>query len=678
MLSSSITSFAADEVNNQQHSVYKADFFAVYTPQNALDMVQRIPGFSFDQGSNERGFGGNAGNVLIDGARPTSKSGGLSGALNRIPAAQVDYIEILRGGVGAGEAAGQAVVANIVLLKEGSSGTWKAELNQVDGANIEGIVKASLSSKLGSWDTSVELDVGRYPGYREALIEEQDVDGVLISSKDEVFIHANDWRFFNGEGSREYDSGKLKLNTRIGKDKFSGDFEREKYLNRLPDDSLIDGAEVTNDNGVTDILEFGGDWTTTGKDWKWRLIGLGQTNDHDFESLFEQQNLEEEPVVGQFRLSNIESEYILRTTFSQLGGSKLKPEVGLEVAKNKLDTKRKLIINGEEISLNNGEIVIEELRSELFANGVYNVNPKLVLEGGITFEFSQIELSGDSDNKQIFRFYKPRLSAIYQLDKAQSLTVEAERRVSQLNFRDFAASTDTNDGNTTSGNSNLRPFKTSELAFTYDWNFSERGSLNVRTYHEWRSDVLEQIILAEAVEATDTTEAIPASHGLGNAGDARFWGINAELNLPLDGFLENGLLEINRGYRNSSFDDPVTEQNRSISWYTPNYLNVSLRQDVIDSKFTWGMSYYSDFIDAGYRVDEKQTFGGNERFRVFIETTRYWGVKMLFQINNINTAEFTRTRYIYNDTDRSGNFVKSERSSRTRKPELRFSISGTF
>ena len=70
-------------------------------------MVERLPGFTFDEGSSDRGFGANAGNVLIDGARPTAKSGGLSAALKRIPADQVEKIEIIRGGVGGGEAAGQ-------------------------------------------------------------------------------------------------------------------------------------------------------------------------------------------------------------------------------------------------------------------------------------------------------------------------------------------------------------------------------------------------------------------------------------------------------------------------------------------------------------------------------------------------------------------------------------------
>ena len=49
---------------------YPPAFFAQYQPGNAMDMVDRIPGFTFDSGSGVRGYEGSAGNVLIDGARP--------------------------------------------------------------------------------------------------------------------------------------------------------------------------------------------------------------------------------------------------------------------------------------------------------------------------------------------------------------------------------------------------------------------------------------------------------------------------------------------------------------------------------------------------------------------------------------------------------------------------------
>jgi len=58
---------------------YDAGFFAQYAPRTALDVVQRIPGFTLDLGANNngadiRGFAGVAGNVVVNGQRPSTKS----------------------------------------------------------------------------------------------------------------------------------------------------------------------------------------------------------------------------------------------------------------------------------------------------------------------------------------------------------------------------------------------------------------------------------------------------------------------------------------------------------------------------------------------------------------------------------------------------------------------------
>ena len=73
-------------------------FFASAQPNTAFDMVLLLPGFSFDRGDTVRGFGGAAGNVLIDGARPASKTDALDEVLKRIPAKSVERIEVIRGG----------------------------------------------------------------------------------------------------------------------------------------------------------------------------------------------------------------------------------------------------------------------------------------------------------------------------------------------------------------------------------------------------------------------------------------------------------------------------------------------------------------------------------------------------------------------------------------------------
>src|SRR3954465_8217516 len=81
--------------SDQGISVYPASFFADARPATAYDMISRLPGFSLDNGlSSARGFAGTAGNILIDGARPTAKNDDPSTILGRIPAANVERIEL--------------------------------------------------------------------------------------------------------------------------------------------------------------------------------------------------------------------------------------------------------------------------------------------------------------------------------------------------------------------------------------------------------------------------------------------------------------------------------------------------------------------------------------------------------------------------------------------------------
>src|SRR6185312_6035449 len=60
---------------------------------------------------------------LVDGTRPTAKNDDLQSILQRIPAASVERIELIRGSAPGIDMQGQSVVANVVRKKEDSSQT---------------------------------------------------------------------------------------------------------------------------------------------------------------------------------------------------------------------------------------------------------------------------------------------------------------------------------------------------------------------------------------------------------------------------------------------------------------------------------------------------------------------------------------------------------------------------
>lgn len=97
--------------------------FEQFAPRTALDMVSQIPGFSISGSDGQRGFGQAQENVLINGQRISSKSTSARDALARIPAANVEKIEIVDGSdLDIPGLSGQ--VANITAKANGLSGTW--------------------------------------------------------------------------------------------------------------------------------------------------------------------------------------------------------------------------------------------------------------------------------------------------------------------------------------------------------------------------------------------------------------------------------------------------------------------------------------------------------------------------------------------------------------------------
>lgn len=118
--------------------VFTPDFFAAQSPNTALDMVNRVPGFSVDDGSGARGFEGAVGNVLINNARPASKNDTGSNVLARTLARQVERIELIRGGAPGIDMQGYSVVVNVILKSESSRQsilTWNT--TQFEGAGTD-------------------------------------------------------------------------------------------------------------------------------------------------------------------------------------------------------------------------------------------------------------------------------------------------------------------------------------------------------------------------------------------------------------------------------------------------------------------------------------------------------------------------------------------------------------
>src|SRR4029079_13300561 len=101
--------------------IYTAADFTRFAPKTGYDMLAQVPSFTIRTAdTSERGLGQASENVLINGERIANKSGGAVDQLRKVPAANVERIEIVdAASLGIAGLAGQ--VANVILRKAAKS-----------------------------------------------------------------------------------------------------------------------------------------------------------------------------------------------------------------------------------------------------------------------------------------------------------------------------------------------------------------------------------------------------------------------------------------------------------------------------------------------------------------------------------------------------------------------------
>src|SRR4249919_79211 len=139
---------------------YDAAFFAPSAPQTALDIARLVPGFALDLGDVQvRGFAQAAGNVVINGSRPSSKSESLTSVLRNIPARQVVRVEVGPGTLYGAEYATRSQVLNVILSSaSGIDGNVTGSIRRLYTGRI--VPDASASAIIRRGDHSINLSAG--------------------------------------------------------------------------------------------------------------------------------------------------------------------------------------------------------------------------------------------------------------------------------------------------------------------------------------------------------------------------------------------------------------------------------------------------------------------------------------------------------------------------------------
>ena len=365
---------AADDQAPSGVTAYPPTFFTSFQPNTATDMLNRVPGFILDDGDDVRGFAGAAGNVLIDGVRPSSKSDDLRSILRRIPASQVERIDLIRGGAPGIDMQGKTVVAN-VIRKKNTGVTGVVAIANVylpkDGRNMPAI---RLEAQRRENGTSLEGSL---------LVSSFDDDGAGDGPETQTAP----------DGTR---LGKTRDNTAAGGVQITatGAYTAPAWGGTFRTNGQLFGQTYIYDERDQDVASPTAQPTLEHDRQNRESSELGLTYDRSFgtrfstETLFIQQLAGEDELtlfsapddVERYREGHFNGESILRSTVTYNYSKALTFEFGGEGDYNWLDSHTTYVVNGALQDLPAAAVHVTELRGEGFGKG--HLDPQSAVHRG--------------------------------------------------------------------------------------------------------------------------------------------------------------------------------------------------------------------------------------------------------------------------------------------------------
>lgn len=639
--------------------------FADARPNTAFDMINRLPGFSFDGGDQVRGFAGAAGNVLIDGQRPTIKTDSLSDTLSRIPIDQVERIDIIRGGAPGVDMQGRTVIANVIRKKVDtfqqvlslSSFAFADTGHTIPGWNYQASRRSGEHQFDFSIGRGISMDDSVGTGWR--TLYDAPTGNLIFQNAETEGDGPNHSARASYKGPLL--GGTFSANGLLGTDEFKNE---SHFFSDTTDERYVDRSH--NNRG-----EIGLNYKRPlGEGLELEALALSKGSHGTGDSTGASG--------GSFSQFSVEADAgetigrsILRYTYSP----ELSFEGGGELAFNYREQQIALTIDGSNIPLPAADVRIEELRGEVFAQGTWRPNPQWSFEGGARLERSKITESGDVELERSFTYPKPRLVATWSPTKEDQLRLRVEREVGQLDFQDFISNVSLSTTNRLdAGNADLRPDKSWVYEAAFEKRFWDNGALVLTLRHDDVSDVVDVYPFMVFVDANGDGVPDDADNdgqpdqelvaGPGNIGDGTKDFVEVNLTLPLEKLgIKGGEFKLDSKWVNSKVTDPLTGEKRRISGQRPDNIEASYRQDMPEYDLTWGLNWFAGWSERYYRLEEVQSLKLKNFFGSFIEWKPSTNFTLRAELNNFDPYRFTIERRVFDGPRGTGNllFVDTER-----------------
>jgi hypothetical protein len=636
---------AAAPAQSARTTSYDAGFFAQFAPRNAYDIAQRVPGFALDLGDqNARGFAGAAGNVVINGARPSSKSESLQSTLQRIPAGRVLRVEVGPGDLFGSDYAGKSQVLNVIMTAAGGiDGNVTASARRWFTGYVNTDISASALIRRGQSSINLSAGTGRN---RQ---DEEGTDTIVANPSGAPIVHRRKYnQYFNKDPyvsaswalERAQDDA-FRANVRWGPSSFDlvQDNRVTPAVGAPHDDNLIQTYRFPS-------FEVGGDITRPLAGGALKFVGLATRRSRDtFDgSIVRSGLLENNPtVVGgseQFQDTK-QGETIGRVSWtrSNLGG--LSVEVGGEAVYNTLDSDVRLFLidaagNRNRLDLPIDQAEVKEKRGEVYVRVGKTFSPALRVDAGINYEMSKLTVTGDANEERTLKFFKPSLSVDWTPGGGWRTRLAIRRTVAQLNFLDFISIAEISNDRVNGGNAELQPQRTWELRGTVEKPILGDGLVKLDLGHDRISMLQDQILTDEGFSAP------------GNIGSGKRSFVQLNVDAPLSSFgLTGTRLKLFGELQRTKVHDPISDQSRRFSDFFPEWQwRVELRRD--SGAFSYGFTVNDRDRFSFFRSDEIDTnWNGGPYGTAFVEYRPGPRTAITLDIDNMFNTHAYRERTFF-------------------------------
>ena len=697
-------SYAQQNVGDESTVMYPATYFAEWAPVTAQDMLNRIPGMQRSSSSSRggsfrnasrggRGLGsGSSGTqILINGKRTAGKNNNSQTQLTRIDAEQVQYIEIIRGTSGELDVRGSTQIANIVLYEELSTTTlnYEASTDYYQDSKTEPGGSLTYGGQAGN--LNFLLNASATPGYIHRVLNE---DSILPDGSANDYIHQDRIReqtTYALSTNLDYqisEKSRVQFNALFSED--DDPMTVDRVTVDLRNNGFLPSWEREDTPGTRDNWEVGGDYEFR-RDNGDRFKVLFIANENDAANTRERWDVfgdgtEEKNLF--LDTSSVTEERIVRGSYTMdlFDGQSI--EFGAERAQTKLDSSLRLGIASltgtpsadhgglTAVNVPNANTRVEEVRYEPFAIHNWRINPRMSVETSMVYEFSEIEQSGDFNNKRDFDFFKPKIDYRFDITPQLQLRFLIEKIVRQLSFTDFVASTDSqdDDSNTLAGNRDLRP--------DFWWNYNllaeyrlpnDTGVVSANIYMHRHKEYLQRIDVS-SVEGE-------VKSATGNIGNGDVWSFNLKGSIRLGMFnLPNVLVTGSASVRDSWVKDPFLGIRRRFNNFGRGSINLGFRHDIPQWRLNYGveMRYRIDGNTKRWDIDDIEESHGDPSFSGFLEFIAFDDVTFRLDARDMTNADSCRdrTRYVGHIADNV--LEEIEYMCATMGTTVSLKVSGTF